>query len=102
MVKPIVLIALLASGCATATDIYAAGVDETAVIKRPLDDVSQCMTLRMGAAPAVIDGRPTFMIGNGMGSNIGMISLSPVTEGTLVEIRRRGGTVSTGMWRDCR
>lgn len=102
MFKPIILLLALC-GCASSQDIYEAGVDETAIIARPLADVIQCMAIRMGSAPVTdASGKATFFIPNGMGASIGMFTLSAVPEGTLVEIRRRGGTVSTGMWRDCR
>jgi hypothetical protein len=102
MFKPTVLGSLLLAGCASAADIYSAGVDETAVIEKPFAEVSRCMSLRMGAAPITEpDGKATFLIGNGY-QTIGMFTLSAVPEGTLVEIRRRSSTVSTGMWRDCR
>ena len=98
---PVLLIVL--SGCASAADVYAAGVDETVVIERPLAEVTECMALRMGSAPVQTqDGKATFLIDNGYGAVIGMFSLSAVPEGTQIDIRRRGGTVSTGMWRDCR
>lgn len=101
MLKPILLTVLL-TGCATAANIYDGGVDETAVIEKPLAEVTQCMTMRMEAAPASgPDQKTTFFVKDAYNSTLALISLSPDPKGTLVEVRRRDSLVSSGMWKKC-
>lgn len=97
-----VLLGLLTGGCATGADIYRAGVDETVVIAKPLVDVSRCMALQLGSAPVAEPDGGIFFLKGGYGETLALFTLSPIPAGTQVEIRRRGKTVSTGMWRKCR
>lgn len=103
MLKSIVLLVLLTAGCASAANIYSSGVDETAVIQKPLGEVVQCMTLKMGSAPITDpDGKTAFVVKDAYDHPLGLISLSPAAAGTLVEVRRRDSLASTGMWKSCR
>lgn len=94
---------LLLSACATPGDIYASGVDTSEISEKPLAEISQCLQLRWAEAPLQTpDGKTTFPLKNGYGQTLGLLSLSPVEQGTLVELRKTGQLMIGGEnWRRC-
>lgn len=104
MFKPLVLIAALAAAsCATPGDIYASEVDLSETSSRPLAAVSRCLQLRWAEAPITApDGQLSFPMKNGHGQVLGMLTLTSVPEGTLIELRKTGQMLFGGQdWLKC-
>lgn len=100
------LIALLTVGlaaCATPTDIYSSEVDLSETSPKPLAEVSQCLQLRWAEAPITApDGKLNFPMKNGYGQVLGLVTLTPIPEGTLLELRKTGQLMIGGQnWRGC-
>lgn len=98
----IILLSLL-GGCATPGDIYASEVDASATSPKPLAEVSQCIQLRWAEAPITAPGgKLTFPNKNGFGQVLGLLTLTPVEAGTLVEFRKTGQLMlGANDWKKC-
>lgn len=101
--RTILAISVLAlAGCASTTDLHSSAVDQTAHSSKPLANVSQCIQMQLSVAPiADTDGNTTFVIKNGYQAPIGLLTLTPVTDGTTVELRRANSLVGGGGWQKC-
>lgn len=102
--KQLGIAALLAlSACATPSQIYSSEVDISDVSAKPISDISQCLQLRWAIAPITApDGKLSFPMKNGYGMVLGMLTLTPQTNGTLIELRKTGQMLAGGQdWRKC-
>lgn len=103
MNRAILVLALLASACATPGDIYASDVDLSERSTKSVSEISQCLQLRWAEAPITApDGKLSFPMKNGYGQVLGMLTLSPIEGGTLIELRKTGQMLFGGQnWRSC-
>lgn len=101
--RTFILAALLVAGCATPSDIYSSEVDLSETTARPLAEVSQCLQLRWAEAPITApDGKLSFPMKNGYGQVLGMLTLTAVSDGTLLELRKTGQLMMGAQnWRTC-
>jgi hypothetical protein len=99
----IAIAALLLASCATPQDIYSSEVDVAETTAKPLAEISQCLQLRWAEAPITApDGKLNFPMKNGYGQVLGMLTLTPVPDGTLIELRKTGQLAIGGEnWRAC-
>lgn len=97
------LLALGLAACATPGDIYSSEVDLSETSPKSVSEISQCLQLRWAEAPLTTpDGKATFPMKNGYGQTLGLLSLSPVEGGTLIELRKTGQMLFGGQnWRAC-
>lgn len=99
----IVIAALALTGCATPGDIYASEVDKSEVSPKSVAEISQCLQLKWAEAPITApDGKLSFPMKNGYGVVLGLLTLSPHEQGTLIELRKTGQMLIGGQsWRKC-
>jgi hypothetical protein len=99
----IAFLAVALAACATPTDIYSSEVDLSVTSAKPLAEVSQCLQLRWAEAPITApDGKLSFPMKNGYGQVLGLLTLTAVPEGTLVELRKTGQLMMGAQnWREC-
>lgn len=99
----IAFLAVALAACATPTDIYSSEVDLSETSTKPLAEVSQCLQLRWAEAPITApDGKLSFPMKNGYGQVLGLVTLTPIPEGTLLELRKTGQLMIGGQnWRGC-
>lgn len=101
--RKIILLFSLLGACATPTDIYSSPIDISATSAKPIAEVSQCLQLRWAEAPITApDGKISFPMKNGYGQVLGLLTLTTVPEGTLLELRKTGQLAIGGEnWRAC-
>ncbi len=93
----------LVAACATPADIYSSEIDLAETSAKPIDEISQCLQLRWGSAPITApDGKLTFPMKNAYDQVLGLLTLSPVENGTRLELRKTGQMIFGGQdWRKC-
>lgn len=88
-----IAIAMLLSltGCATASEISSKAPARTADSDKPIDVVSRCLQLELATAPITLpDGRTGFLMDNGRGVTLGIVTIEPRGTGTHLELRKQG------------
>jgi hypothetical protein len=103
MRNSIVIAALLLAACATPMDIYSSEIDIAETSPKPIGEISQCLQLRWAEAPITgPDGKLSFPMKNGYGQVLGLLTLTTVPGGTLLELRKTGQLAIGGEnWRAC-
>lgn len=82
---------LLLAGCASASQVYQKPVARTAVSTKSVDTVSRCLQLELATAPVTLpDGRTGFMMDNGHGVVLGIVTIEPLDAGTKLELKKQG------------